>query len=143
MSRIISFRGLLADNGQERLSLETIQGTTGYKIVKLQLISNNPTGVDQESVVQVWKEQQTAIPLTIDFSDNRLLAAAFYEGGAAHTALNQESVIFDNEIFNQDIYVTHNDQQGGLTNWYIELEVIELNQDEAIVTTLKDIRNSN
>jgi len=51
--------------------------------------------------------------------------------------------IFDNEIFNQDIFVTYTTGQGGQKiNYYLELEQIRLNVDEATVATLKDIRNT-
>ena len=52
-----------------------------------------------------------------------------------------ETVIFDNEIFNQDIYVTNYDAATGESmNYYIELEVLNLDLAEATVATLKDMR---
>ena len=52
------------------------------------------------------------------------------------------AVIFDQEIFNQDIFVTHKIRNGtGSVNYYIELEQISLTLDENTVATLKDIRN--
>jgi len=50
--------------------------------------------------------------------------------------------VFDNEIFNQDIYITHQDLQNQPINYYIELEQMDLALDEAIVATLKNIRNN-
>jgi hypothetical protein len=51
--------------------------------------------------------------------------------------------MFDHEIFNQDIFVTHNDNEGSLAiNYYLELEVIKLDESQAMVATLKDIRNN-
>ena len=52
-------------------------------------------------------------------------------------------VIFDNEKFNQDIFVTNVDVVGNSApiNYYIELEQIKLSLDENTVATLKDIRN--
>ena len=52
------------------------------------------------------------------------------------------AVVFDNEIFNQDIYITHTDAHAtGECNYYIELEQIKLDLNENTVATLKDIRN--
>jgi len=54
-------------------------------------------------------------------------------------------VIFDNEVFNQDIYITYTDNGGGSNediNYYIELEQIKLDLSENTVATLKDIRNA-
>ena len=53
-----------------------------------------------------------------------------------------EVIIFDNEIFNQDIYVTYYDASVGQPiNYYIELEVIPLDDAGAEYTTLKDMRS--
>ena len=47
-----------------------------------------------------------------------------------------------NEIFNQDIYITHVDSDASAPiNYYIELEQIKLDLNENTVATLKDIRN--
>ena len=55
---------------------------------------------------------------------------------------NSQTVIFDNEIFNQDIYVCHKAVTGTHPiNYYIELEQIRLDLSENTVATLKDIRN--
>jgi len=52
------------------------------------------------------------------------------------------TIIFDHEIFNQDIYVTHwSDSGADACNYYIELEQVKLSVDESTVATLKDIRN--
>jgi len=139
---IKTFRGLMSDSTTDKISLHTIDGSTGYRIKSLQLMSNNPAAVDQESVIQVWSVPQTGTPsLLVDFSNQTLLAVGFMEGGGAHTALTNETIVFDNMTFNQDIYITHQDQQGGLCNYYLELEQVKLDLNENTVATLKDIRN--
>ena len=143
MSRIVSYRGLLADGGQDTIPLQTNNGLLGYRIVKFEIMGQKPGADDYEAVVQIWKVLQTTIDAEIDFSNNRLLAAATYQGNAA--AFNYPTTqftIFDNEIFNQDIYITHKDLQNNEMNYYIELEQMDLALDEATVATLKDIRNN-
>ena len=52
--------------------------------------------------------------------------------------------MFDKEIFNQDIYITHHNQHDTDTsacNYYIELEQVKLDLSENTVATTKDIRN--
>jgi len=145
MSRRISFRGLLADNGQERISLTTRNGETGYKIVKFELMGNTPGAAssDMEAVTKIYKTQQSTVTAEIDFSDNRLLAAGSYtQNSSSFNYPSSLQVVFDNEIFNQDIYITHQDLQNQPINYYIELEQMDLALDEAIVATLKDIRNN-
>jgi hypothetical protein len=144
MSKILSFRGKLVDGGQDQINLETIRGTTGYRVIKFQIMMEQPGNTAQESVVKIYKVSQTTIPTsagTVDFSDNTLLAAAFQDTNVHPT----EVVIFDNETFNQDIYITYTDNGAGTAediNYHIELEQMDLNMDEATVATLKNIRNT-
>jgi len=144
-NRILSYRGLLADSGQDTILLSTKKGEVGYRIIKLQLIPNQPGAATAEHIVQIWKEQQTSAVSTIDFSDNRLLGAGYSNNDTAgdDNPPVVNTVIFDQEIFNQDIFVTHKIRNGtGSVNYYIELEVIKLDESQAMVATLKDIRNN-
>jgi len=140
MSTIKSFKGQIAHTKEDIIVLHTNDGSTGYKIKKFQLFPRN-FNVDDEYNMQIWKITglQSSTP---DFSDNRLLAAGYIEtvGGAAEGT--KQVVVFDNEIFNQDIYVTLGSQNGNSCNYYIELEQMKLDLNENTVATLKDIRNS-
>ena len=50
-------------------------------------------------------------------------------------------IVFDQEIFNQDIYISHKNVAGtDKGNYYLELEVIPLDDAGAEYTTLKDLR---
>ena len=137
-----TFRGLLEDGGQDRIRLSTMKGKVGYKIVKFQLLPNTPgTGSDTEGVVQVFKTSQTSITGTVDFTDSDLLGAAYYEDAQNLSANSSIKIIFDNEIFNQDIFVSYKLLSGSQKiNYYIELEVIPLTDQGAEFTTLKDLR---
>ena len=137
---IKSFRGKLADNTIDTIPLATNNGSVGYRIVKMDVIGEQPTTLDQEAVVKVYSIPQTTATDTIDFSDNTLLAVAFYENDAATAFFGDRSIIFDNTKFNQDIYVTNQSSTGAI-NYYIELESMPLALDENTVATLKDIRN--
>jgi hypothetical protein len=144
---IKTFRALMATDTQDTIVLHTNDGSTGYRIVKLQVIPENPfAAADKELVFKIYKIPQTAQDGVINFSDNTLLATAIYsdsDGSAAPVTQTTDSVIFDNEIFNQDIYVTYVDKHGSQSaNYYIELEQIKLSLDENTVATLKDIRNN-
>jgi len=75
-----TFRGLLADDGQDRIRLQTIKGKVGYKIVKLELFPKLPGSSDYENVVQLFKTQQSTITGTVNFTDSDLLAAGYMEG---------------------------------------------------------------
>jgi hypothetical protein len=140
---IKTFRGLLEDGGQDTILLHTNNGSIGYRIVKFETIGKTPGASNQESVTKIYKVEQATVDGVINFSDNRLLAAA-----VTTTSVDQEdfplnnAIIFDNELFNQDIYITHFDvKTGESANYYIELEQVNLDLNENTVATLKDIRN--
>jgi len=137
-----TFRGLLADGGQERIRLQTIKGKVGYRIVKLQIITKTPgAGSDYASCIQIFKHLQTTIDGVVDFSDSSLLGVAYMSGDSASITEVQETIIFDREMFNQDIYITHSELIGTqASNYYLELEVIPLDDAGAEYTTLKDMR---
>ena len=140
---IKTFRGLIEDDTQETIVLHTNDGKTGYRIVKFDLIPNEPGGLDGEHVVQIWKVSQTTNSNKIDLSDNTLLGAGYCSNDTSGDAYpTRQTILFDQEIFNQDIFVTHKIRNGsGSMNYYIELEQIKLDLNENTVATLKDIRN--
>jgi len=144
MSRIVSFRGLIVDGGIDTVSLHTTTGSTGYRIVKFQIMTNSISTASVEHTLQIFKIPQTTATQVVDFSDQTLLAVAVTMSriDAFNAPLTSE-VVFDNEIFNQDIYITHKDNQSSQScNYYIELEQMPLDLNENTVATLKDIRNS-
>ena len=137
---------MLTDGGQDEILLSTKKGEAGYRVVKLQILPESPGDVQQESVVQIWKVEQTTVPTSaanIDFSSSVLLGAVVgYYGAVASNNSQRQTVIFDMEVFNQDIYVTHTDNGSNQKiNYYLELERIKLNEHEAMVTTIQNIRN--
>jgi len=139
-----SFRGLIEDGGQDRIYLQTNDGRTGYRIIKLQVIGDSPVLENQESVVKIYKVANKTVDATIDFSDNALLAVGVWSSHSTATNYPEDmTVIFDKEIFNQDIYVTHSSPTPRECNYYMELEVIDLSSLGAEYTTLKDIRARN
>tara|TARA_R110002020_G_scaffold12960_2_gene46984 strand:+ start:141 stop:578 length:438 start_codon:yes stop_codon:yes gene_type:complete len=140
MSKIKSFRGQLASGGIETVPLRTNTGSIGYKIKKFEALSYYPSGTSPEAVIKIYSIPQATATDTIDFNDNTLLAALFYEGNSNNYYISQVVTIFDNMKFNQDIYVTCTSTDGKM-NYYIELEQDTLSIDENTVATLKDIRN--
>ena len=138
---IKSFRGKMIDGAIDQISLHTNDGSTGYRIKKVQCVPENPGTTNTEHVFKIYKIPQTAVTGSIDFSDNTLLASVYLSSRDDRYG-GDNIIVFDNEIFNQDIYLTHDDtNNAGAVNYYIELEQVKLNLDENTVATLKDIRN--
>ena len=145
MGRIVSFRGQLDMGVQEMIPLSTIKGLIGYKVKKFQILSASPGTGNVEMIGQIYKtNESTNVNSTPNFSDNRLLGVALYHDGAANDTTHfMATTIFDNEKFNQDIYINITDATGSTIrgNYYIELEQMSLDLNEQTVATLKDIRN--
>jgi len=138
-----TYRGLLADGGQDRIRLSTIKGKVGYKIIKFQVVGSKPGALNYEAVLQIWKTNQTTVTATINFTDSDLLAVGLWSSQVnAEVYSDDMTIIFDNEIFNQDIYITNQDLQDQAVNYYLELEVIPLDDDGAAYTTLRDMRST-
>jgi len=140
---IKSFRGLLAHNAQDKIPLHTNDGRNGYRIVKFAVIPKEPTSLTGEAVVQIWTGSTTPTDV-IDFSDQTLLGSAFYNQDSTAANNISQTIIFDNEVFNQDMYITNIEGLGSSAmNYYIELEEVPLGSLQATVVTLKDMRGRN
>ena len=141
---IKTFRGMIANDTQDIIVLHTNDGSIGYRIVKFEIMNEKPSSQDYEQVYKIYKVPQATNTNEIDLSDNTLLGVAFDNGQGGTPGRFYESIIFDDEIFNQDIYITMIAASGGGTtngNYYIELEQVKLDLNQNTVATLKDIRN--
>ena len=138
---IKTFKGLLADGGEDRIRLQTIQGKVGYRIVKFQVIGDSPVLENQESVVKIYAVADKTVAATVDFSDPDLLAVGVWTSHSTATNYPEDmTIIFDQEMVNQDIYISQTDPGGRACNYYLELEAIPLTDMAAESTTIKDLR---
>jgi hypothetical protein len=145
MSRTLSFRGQLDIGVEERISLHTNTGQTGYRITKFEIMSSTPGVGDVEFIAQIYKTSNVDnINTTPNFSDNRLLGVIFYQDADNTAYPSSTETIFELEIFNQDVFINITSPNGATVrcNYYIEMEVMDLALDESTVATLKDIRNA-
>jgi len=145
MSKILSYKGLIENNGIDKILLSTNKGERGYRIKKFQLIGSDLTGVTQESCVKIMLTNPGTADGVVDFSDQRLLAVGFYEQNTSSSYFGDQVVIFDHKVFNQDIFISH--IEGTATppdhnvNYYVELEETKLSEHDAMVATIQNIRN--
>jgi len=140
---IKTFRGLIADGGQDIINLHTNDGKIGYRIVKFQLMFSAPGTNSVQHIVKIYKDQPLSIDGLINFSDSNLIGAGWLNGSTSATYGWNVIVTFDSEIFNQDIYITHSEISGSSAiNYYIELEQMSLDLNEATVATLQSIRSA-
>jgi hypothetical protein len=122
-----SFRGLLADGGQDRIRIEGATGEIAWRITKFQTIPETPGAASQESVVKVYREEQSTVDGSINFKDDELLAASFFSSTASTQYPQAVYVVFDNALFVRNLWITHSDVDGSLNcNYYIELEEVKV-----------------
>jgi len=144
MSRKISFRGQIIDGETEKIKLSTLNGKTGYKITKFQIIDPSPGQNDVELLAKIYNKNPATSSVGIadvDFTEGSLMAISFYTFERGNIGSSFQS-IFDNELTNQDIFITATDATAGTknTNYYIELEAMKLTDIQATQLTLKSIR---
>ena len=142
MSRIISYKGTLDIGLEDRIRLKTIKGKVGYKIIKFQILPSTPGAAEFELVGKITKVKDPNIGPTVKFTDSDLLAVAYYQDHE-NAGYAYKDIIFDNEKFNQDIYVQVSDAGSSSLecNYYIELETTTLSDTEATMLTLRNIKD--
>jgi hypothetical protein len=143
MSKTISYRGQIAMGTEDRIRLRTLKGKIGYKITKFQILSNSPGATAAvEFVAKITKVKDPNISAVVNFTDADLLAVNYYQDNNSSSYPDSKTIIFDNEMFNQDIFINITDANGGTIpcNYYIELETMELSDVATTMLTLKNLR---
>ncbi len=137
--KIKSFKGMLENGAQDRIYLAGGDSNIGYRIVKMSLISKTPGAVaETEGVIKVFKTKQTSIDAVIDFDVDELLAAAAYQDHDGSSYVSSIDVIFDDEVVNQDIYITWSCTDNDIPmNYLIHLEEIKMSGSEQAVVNFE------
>jgi len=139
-----SYRGLVEDEGQDKIRLTTTDGRMGYRIKNFQIMGLSPVVDEIETVMKIYLKEQAlgTISLTVNFTDTDLIAAAITTSRAtARSYPINQLMILDNMIFNQDIYITMKDDSASTgCNYILDLEEIKLSSAQAEVLIVKDLR---
>ena len=134
---IKKFSGLIPNLGLERIYLAGVESGKGFKVKDLQIISSQPGAIDYEYIVQVYMTKRTSTGLydNIDFTKDDLLAVAYLSGDTSETHSDFQTVIFDETVFNQDIYISTADISGSTlpVNYMLTLEEVKMSDNESAV----------
>jgi len=132
---IKTFKGKLEVGQQDQIYLHGGEPAQGYKIVKFKIISNKPYDAADEHIVQIWKIRQASVSPLVDFDDDALLGVAIINSDSAgYRYASTSTIIFDDTVFNQDIYVTGANTDGtSAVNYYIELKQVTMPGPEQAV----------
>lgn len=125
--KVHSFRGLLVDGGQNQISIEGSVGAIAWRITQFKIF---PQIMDtsRDSLVKIFREEQSSVNGETDFRNDELLAAALWTvSDRSGGPYSDDGVIFDNQLFVRNIFVTHVDNIAATTmNYYIELEEVKV-----------------
>lgn len=141
---IKTFKGKIEVGGLLTLRLSTNSGKLGYRVTKFQVISSTPgTGSSVEYVAKLFSIKPTAINAAVNLSDQSIMGVVYYQD-RANASSNTETIIVDNKVINQDMFITLADADGNTLagNYYVELEQLPLSEHEAGIATLTDMRGS-
>jgi len=138
MSKIKSFRGKLVHGEQDTIHLSGGDAETGYRIHRFDLMLTDPEA-NVDLCVKIYSVKQTSVDAIVDFSDDTLLAAGMLWSSASQIYPHDKQIVFDQDVFNQDIYITNFDEQfnTGAVNYYLELEEVKMSNPEAAVVNYK------
>jgi hypothetical protein len=139
----ITFKGQLPIDVEEKIHLSTNDGLTGYRINKFQIMSSNPGNGSHELVGKIRLTADPNVGPTVNLSDPDVLAACYHTDLGNANVATSDSIILDQETFNQNIFVQIGDATGGTSpaNFYIELEKFKLDLNTSTFHTLKNIRS--
>jgi len=143
---IKTFRNKVDTGTIETIRLSTNQGLIGYRIVKLQTLTQNPFTVTSDLVCKVYTIKPDAATATVDLDDPTLIGVALWSSNTSSSddQLEHMHIILDHVVVNQDIFITIKQATGSdPANYYLELEQVKLDLSEATVATLKDMRGTN
>ena len=123
--RVHSFRGLLDHDAQRKISIQGAVGATAWRITKFASIDGAPGTAHVESIMKIYREEQSSIDGSVNFDDAELLGVSYYSESDEHYYPGFVTVIFDNTIFTRDIFVTNFlASTQSAVNYYIELEEV-------------------
>jgi len=124
--KVHSFRGLLVNEGQDRIRIQGPVGAIAWRITKFQVMPINANETT-ETVVKIYRETQSSVTTAVDFNEEDLLGAAIINDSTDPGQPPAGIVIFDNALFSRNIYVTQKGHDATPNiNYYIELEEVKV-----------------
>jgi hypothetical protein len=130
-----TLRGLLDTSEQRRLIVDDGRLNHGYRVVSFVVFPYAPAGATQQTPVTLGLDYDMGP--NMDASDNRQIGWAITVYGSGSLEAIPNSVIDPDHIVIQDLYI-RNENSVDQVNYLIELEPVELTNDQAILTLIKE-----
>jgi hypothetical protein len=134
--KIKTFKGKLSQGDIDEIHLQGGEEDKGFRIHKFMIIPFSFTA-DMNSLLTIQKVKPGSAPVTVDFSDDATIGAAYYtQSDTPHNQPEDLTVMFDKEMVNQNIYLTYSDVLSSTPpdmNYYLELEEVTMSKGEQAV----------
>ena len=116
----------------------------GLKINKFSVWQETtPSGAISRQVTAILSLDTIITGSNMNAADNRQFAWFQSSMAAATGGIFQPFVIIDpDHIVNRDLFLTMDNSSAGIYNYLIEAQVVELSDDEAIITIIKETSQS-
>jgi hypothetical protein len=140
MSTIKTFRGRLDNLEEDRIYLAGGADNIGFKIHKFEIMGQTPFFAESEAIMKIYTVSQAgSVDASVDMGDETLLAVSIATNDSDNPVTSgYRSVIFEQVVVNQDLFVTYKTNQGSeKCNYYIELEEVKIKDSEAAVINYK------
>jgi len=128
--------------GVAKLNLIAADGLVNYglKILSFTVWKNQtPTGASSQNLTAILSLDTIGSGDNMNAGDNRQFA--WYQSSISSTLGNiiqPYGIIDPDHIVNRDLYLTLDNSTTGTYNYLIECQVVELTDDEAIITIIKE-----
>ena len=134
--RVRTLRGqLTVSGGVARKNVIVSDGliNAGLKVLSFTIWpANNPTGGSNQLFTGILSLD------TIASGSNRQFAWTYASTLTTALIQNTRTIIDPDHIVNRDLFLTMQNSSAGVYNYLIEAQVVELTDDEAIITIIKE-----
>ena len=115
----------------------------GLKINKFSVWwENTPSGAFNRQVTAILSLDTIITGSNMNAADNRQFAWFQSSTVATGGILQPFAIIDPDHIVNRDLFLTMDNSSAGVYNYLIEAQVVELSDDEAIITIIKETSQS-
>jgi len=142
MKKQFVMRGQTASSGEEVLNFTGHEPGMGYRLTDFRIYPTVMGTAAAECYASLTAGKTAADPVTVDFSDDGLIANALFVQGSNPAAAGitgpVEAVFNDDFIITQNLILAVRDTDGANpVNWQCKFETVKLNPSEQAVTNFK------
>jgi hypothetical protein len=133
-----TLRGQLIEGENKRLIVDDGRLNHGYKVARF-IVSGIPDSSSNDTYATLSLDYDA--PFTWDWSDNRQIAWASSGVSAAGDVRGPWALVDPDHVVIMDLWIqgrVSGSGGGSVVNYFVELEPVELTNDQAILTLIKE-----